>query len=450
MKRFKKVYKYIFLGFIGLIVVLAWLNYPKFTIVSGYSAKNMASSVFIGNRSSGFTDLHDNNFSPVNLADDEVNVNQKSVTASVFGLNKRKAIYREGLGSVLINNDFNINAPYAKPNRIKNQTNLPYPYGNLPQKDTVFSTIDYEKVSNTVSSIFDKEGEDIQKTRAVLVIHKNQIITEKYKDGLDQNSILLGWSMTKSLLATTYGVLQKQGRIYINSKAPIDEWQEDERKEITIHNLLQMNCGLEWEEDYGSISDATKMLYLDEDMTVAQIDKKGIHKPNEFWYYSSGVTNLLSGILRKQFDSYQEYLDFPYRDFIDKIGMHSMLIETDMAGNYVGSSYAWATVRDWAKLGLLYLNKGNWNGEQIFNTDWVAYVTTPTPTSEGDYGGHFWLNAGGFYPDVPRDMFSANGFQGQRVFIIPSKDLVVVRFGLIGDIGVDFNQFLKGIVDAVD
>lgn len=449
MKRFKKIWSFTIIGFIALLGIVVFLNYPKLTIITGYSAKNMASSVFIGNRSVEFTDSKDNNFGPVALADDEVITQEKVAIATVFGMEERKAVYRDGLGSVLINDDYDPNAAIKKPNRTRIKSNLPYPYGDLPQKDTIFDTIDYDKIDRIVASIFDKEGESIKKTRAVLVLHKGHIIEEQYADGLDQNSVLLGWSMTKSVLATSYGVLQKQGRIDINSKAPIKEWQHDERKEITINNLLQMNCGLAWEEDYGSISDATKMLYLETDMTVSQIHKEAIHKPNEFWYYSSGVSNLLSGILRKQFDSYQEYLDFPYREFIDKIGMHSMLIETDIAGNYVGSSYAWATARDWGKFGLLYLNRGNWNGTQIFAPEWVDYVTTPTATSDGDYGGHFWLNAGGFYPDAPRDMFSANGFQGQRVFIIPSKDLVIVRFGLIGDAGVDFNTFLKEIVSSI-
>lgn len=450
MKRFKKIIGITFLVLcIGICVVVV-LNYPKLTILTGYSAKHMNSSVFIGNRSFEFTDVHDNNFSPVHLADDEVDMKNKIAVASVFGLNERKAIYREGLGSVLIDDDFDENKPVLIPQRTKINSGLSYPYGELEQKDTVFNTVNYNKISRAVASIFDADAENIQKTRAVLVLYKDQIIAEKYIDELDKNSKLPGWSMTKSILCTVYGVLQKQGAINIHDKAPIKEWQKDERREITINNLLQMNSGLEWEEDYGSISDATKMLYIDSDMTSAQIHKKAIHKPNEYWYYSSGVSNLLSGILRKQFNDYQEYLDFPYREFIDKIGMNSMLIETDMAGNYVGSSYAWATVRDWGKFGSLYLHKGNWNGTQIFNPEWVDYVTTPSPTSEGDYGGHFWLNAGGFYPDAPRDMFSANGFQGQRVFIIPSKDLVIVRFGLIGDVGVDFNTFLKEIVSAID
>ncbi len=449
MKRLKKILGYTCIGLVALVLIAIFLNYPKLTILSGYSAKHMCSSVFMANRSVEFTDTNDNNFEPVHLADDIVNLEEKSAIASVFGLQERKAIYREGLGSVLITDDFDIKAPYLKPNRAITKKRLAFPYGDSPQKDTIFTNINYSKINKVVSSIFDKESENIQKTRAVLVIHKDHIIAEKYTDSLDKDSKLLGWSMTKSILATVYGVLQKQGKINIQEKAPVAAWQNDDRKNITINNLIQMNCGLAWEEEYGGISDVTKMLYLDKDMTEAQIHKKAIHRPNEHWYYSSGVSNLLSGILRKKITPYQEYLDFPYREFIDKIGMHSMLMETDMAGNYVGSSYAWATVRDWAKFGLLYLHKGNWNGEQIFNPEWVDYVTTPSPTSEGDYGGHFWLNAGGFYPDAPRDMFSANGYQGQRVFVIPSKDLVIVRFGLIGDAGVDFNRFLREMVSAI-
>lgn len=450
MKRLKKIIGITFILLSLIIGVVIILNYPKLDILTGYSSKYMSSSVFIANRSVTFTDEKDTNFSPIDLVDDKVDMKEKIAVASVFGLNKRKAIYREGLGSVLIDDDFNDNLPVLVPDRIRTNTELPYPYGELKQKDTIFSAIDYDRVNKTVASIFDAKEENSKKTRAVLVVYKDQIIAEKYADGLDKDSKLLGWSMTKSLLSTVYGVLQKQGAINIYDKAPIPEWKDDERKEITISNLLQMNSGLAWNEDYNSISDATKMLYIDADMTAAQVNKEAAYKPNTHWNYSSGTSNLLSGILRKQFNSYQEYLDFPYREFIDKIGMHSMLIETDMAGNYVGSSYAWATVRDWGKFGLLYLHKGNWNGQQVFDADWVKYVTTPTPTSEGDYGGHFWLNAGGFYPDAPKDMFSANGYQGQRVFIIPSKDLVIVRFGLIGDAGVDFNTFLKEMVEAVD
>jgi len=139
---------------------------------------------------------------------------------------------------------------------------------------------------------------------------------------------------------------------------------------------------------------------------------------------------LLAGIIRSKFKTHQEYLDFWYTDLFDKIGMHSMIFETDLAGNYVASSYGWANTRDWAKFGLLYLNKGNWNGEQIMSESWVNYTAEPTNSSEGVYGAQFWLNAGGHMPDVPKDMYFADGYQGQRVIIIPSKDLVIVRLGV--------------------
>jgi CubicO group peptidase (beta-lactamase class C family) len=127
--------------------------------------------------------------------------------------------------------------------------------------------------------------------------------------------------------------------------------------------------------------------------------------------------------------------------------MDSALVETDMAGNFVGSSYGWATTRDWAKFGLLYLNEGNWNGEQIFDPSWAKYVATPTNGSNGLYGAHFWLNANGKYPDVPRDLYHCSGYQGQMVFIIPSMDLVVVRMGLSEDF--DSNAFLRDIVLSI-
>jgi CubicO group peptidase (beta-lactamase class C family) len=208
-----------------------------------------------------------------------------------------------------------------------------------------------------------------------------------------------------------------------------------------------MNSGLEWEENYGKISDVTKMLFMAEDMTQSQIDKPFVGKPNNSWNYSSGTTNLLSGILRKQFKTHQEYLDFWYASLIDKIGMNSMVIETDMAGNFVGSSYGWATTRDWAKFGLLYLHKGNWNGEQLFAPNWAKYVATPTNGSNGKYGAHFWLNANGDFPDVPRDFYRCSGYQGQMVAIFPSQDMVVVRMGLSEEF--DFNGFLSDVVKSL-
>ena len=440
-----KLFKKLFLLFLGILAILIYIQYPKLNIISGYAAKNMASTVFLTDRSPESVTLNDNDVPLIKLAD--VETDGTSAEASVFGLMERKSLCQDGLGCVLVNEDYDSDLALPKPKRTKLKNALSFPYGDNGIKDSVFENIDYQNLQVAVDKAF--AAPEIQKTRTVLVAYKNHIIAERYLDGFTKDTPILGWSMTKSVLATFYGILEHQGEIDLNKPAPIDEWEKDERRNITLNHLLRMQSGLAWDEDYASISDVTKMLFLDADMTEGQAKKEAIAPPTEVWNYSSGTSNLLSGILRKQFKSHQEYIDFPYTALIDKIGMHSMLIETDMMGNFVGSSYAWANTRDWAKFGLLYLNEGNWNGEQIFDSNWVDYVSKPTQYSDGTYGGHFWLNANGKFPDAPRDMYSANGYQGQRVFIIPSKDLVIVRTGLAESPDFDFNTFLKGIVDAV-
>ena len=437
-----KILKRSLLLLLTVIVLIVVINYPKLNIIAGYSAKNMSSSVFLAERPIAFTDSTDNNFSPINLGTDKVDKATKTATASVFGLLTRKAFYREGLGSVLINDAFDISLKVRTPKRSNANNTLPFPYGNADQKDTLFSAINYNKLNTTVSNLFTNNT----KTRAVVVIHKNQIIAEQYGKGFTKNSRILGWSMTKSIMSTVFGVMQYQNKIDINEIAPITEWQNDDRKNITINDLLHMNSGLEWDENYNEISDVTKMLFLEKNMAKQQVKKQFVGKTNETWNYSSGTSNLLSGVIRSKFKRHQDYLDYWYTNFIDKIGMNSMVIETDMSGNYVGSSYAWATPRDWAKFGLLYLNNGTWNGEELFTKDWVNYVTTPTNGSDGTYGGHFWLNAEGKFPDVPKNMFYASGYQGQFVFVFPDQDLVVVRMGLSH---IDINAFLKDVLESI-
>jgi len=437
-----KILKRSLLLILTVVILIVFFNYPKLNIIAGYSVKSMSSSVFLANRTATFTDSTDNNFSPINLGTDKVNQVTNTSTASVFGLLTRKAFYREGLGSVLIDDDFDTSLKVRVPKRTNPNNTTPFPLGNADQKDTLFSSVDYSKLNSTVSNLFTNNT----KTRAIVVIHKNQIIAEQYDTGFTKNSRILGWSMTKSIMSTVFGVLQHQGKINIQDKAPIKEWQNDDRKNITIHNLLQMNSGLEWDENYNEISDVTKMLFLEKNMAKQQAKKQFVGKSNETWNYSSGTSNLLSEVIRSKFDKHQDYLDYWYTNFVDKIGMNSMVIETDMKGNYVGSSYAWATPRDWAKFGLLYLHNGNWNGDQLFTKDWVNYITTPTNGSDGTYGAHFWLNAEGKFPDVPKNMFYASGYQGQFVFVFPDQDLVVVRMGLAH---IDINAFLKNIITTI-
>lgn len=441
MKSLKRILIAVFV----LLAILVYLNYPKLNIISGFAAKNMASNQFIAHRSLETVTANDHNVPMIKMA--AVGLKEKGAAATVYGLMEREAICKEGMGCILINDDFDPNTYDYTPHRNHKEIDLPFPYGNREPNDTLFENVDYQQLQNAIDGAF--ANAEVQKTRTVLVAYKNHIIAEEYVDGFTKDTPILGWSMTKSVLATLYGILEFQGEINLNKPAPIASWQDDERKNITMNHLLRMQSGLAWDEDYSDISDVTRMLFLDADMTLAQEEKEALAQPTEIWNYSSGTSNLLSGVLRDQFETDQEYLDFPYKALIDKIGMHSMLIEADMMGNYVGSSYGWANTRDWAKFGILYLNKGNWNGEQLFDADWVDYITTPTAHSDGTYGGHFWLNAEGKYPDVPKDLYSANGYQGQHVFIIPSKDLVVVRTGLAESPDFDVNGFLREVIKAI-
>ena len=437
-----KITKRILLLLSVTLLLIIIINYPKLNIISGYAAKNTSSSVFVANRTVAFTDATDNNFSPINLASTAISLENNFASASTLGLLTRKAVYRNGLGSVLITKGYDANKKELIPKRYIKNTSLAYPFGNKTQNDTLFNTINYEKLDSAVSSIF----ENSHQTRAVLVLYKNQLIAERYAKGFTKESRILGWSMTKSILSTVFGIMQYQGKLSVQDRAPILEWENDDRKKITLHNLLQMNSGLAWDENYEKISDVTKMLFLEDDMTKMQQKQQLVDSPNFSWNYSSGTSNLLSGILRKKLGNQQEYLDYWYRELIDKIGMNSMIVETDVKGHYVASSYDWATARDWAKFGLLYLHKGNWNGTQIFSPEWVDYITQPTTTSNNSYGAHFWLNAGNKMKDVPSNMFYADGYQGQRVYILPDQEMVVVRLGLKN---YNENKFLKEIIQSI-
>ncbi len=442
-----KLLKRVLLLLLVVIGVVAYLNYPKLNIISGYAAKNVASGVYVAQRSAASMNQYDNSAPMIELASTEVNEGEESASSTVYGLMERTAVYRDGLGAVLINDDYDPEKLTIRPQRNQVLDTVPYPYGQAAPMDTVLPEVDMDQINKAVAMAF--AHPETQKTRTLLILYKGHLIAERYIDGFDKDTPILGWSMTKSVLATCYGILEHQGKLEMDWPAPIPEWKDDERKDITLNHLLRMQSGLEWDEDYSSISDVTRMLFLDSDMTKAQKEKKAIAKPTEVWNYSSGTTNLLSGILRQQFRSHQAYLDFPYSALIDKIGMYSMVLEADIAGNYVGSSYAWASTRDWARFGQLYLDRGNWNGEQLFDSSWVDYITTPTINSNGTYGAHFWLNTEGKYPDVPKDLFSCNGFEGQYVFMIPSKDLVVVRTGLAEEPEFDVNGVLSNIVKAV-
>lgn len=218
-----KIFKTLAALLLGVLVYFAVATYPKLDLISGFSAKSIASGHFIDGRSIETIEKGDNNIPLLNLATNTVDESGKLALSSVYGLKKRKAIYREGLGATLINADFDIHKPYLIPKRNKSTSTLPFPYGNSEPKDTIFKNVDYRKLQSAINSYFDASDTKGKRTRAVVVLYKKKLIAEQYSTGFSKNSSILGWSMTKSITSSAFGVLVKQGKFDINKPAPIDE-----------------------------------------------------------------------------------------------------------------------------------------------------------------------------------------------------------------------------------
>jgi len=307
----------------------------------------------------------------------------------------------------------------------------------------------------------DRDADKPWLTRAVLVIHNGRIAAERYADGITKNTPLIGWSMSKSVTSALIGILVKQGKLSLKGPAPVPEWSapDDPRHKITIDQLLRMSSGLEFEEEYETkpVADVNRMFFTKEDMDAFAASFPLEAAPEETWSYSSGTTNILSGIIQRSFASREEYWRFPREALFNKLGMRSASIDTDATGMFIGAAFVYACARDWARFGLLYLHDGVWEGERILPEDWVKYTATPTPKApKGEYGAQFWLNKGlpghpesRAFPALPQDMFYCQGYQGQYTVIIPSKNLVVVRLGMDTKGAFPFGKFMSGIVDAV-
>ena len=293
-------------------------------------------------------------------------------------------------------------------------------------------------------------------THAVVVVYNNQIVGERYAHGFDVNSKMMGWSMAKSITNALVGILIKDGKLELGQPAPVSEWKADDRAGITINDLLQASSGLAWSESYFSpTADFHQMFIKSDDKGGYAMSKKLAHPRGTYFQYSSGSTNILSKIIRQTVGD-TLYHRFPYERLFHKIGMYDAILEPDASGTYVASSYAFASARDWARFGLLYLNDGVWNGERILPEGWVKYTTTPAPAAAmGRYGAHWWLNAGDSndpsnrkYPDLPNDMYWADGFEEQYVIVIPSKKLVIVRLG-VSHSGFDVVRLVLDVMKAV-
>jgi CubicO group peptidase (beta-lactamase class C family) len=447
-KPFKRI---LWLLLIVLMALITWFAWPRVPIITAFAAKGMCSSIFLAEKSPEQVSAEDLSFFPISLAKCKIDYKEKSVTATVFGLGKRKVVFREGLGAVIVLDkpeDVLRADTFTIPDPGYSQDTIPWPLGDV-MPESLPVGVDYEKLKRILDEAIDAPGDaPFKKTLGVAVVYNNELIGEDYLDGYNAWTKFHGWSMTKSVTGAMAGALVKEGKMDVKKTTGFPEWADDERKNITIENILHMSSGLDWVENYFTISEATVMLMQSDDMLASVMENELLHEPGTFWSYSSGDANLLSGLLRNAIGDREAYLGYAYTHIFHRIGMLNTVVETDASGLFVASSFSYGSTRDWARFGLLFQNQGIFEGDTVLTPEWVDYMTTAAPASDGYYASTFWLKESKeerTLVDVPDDIFFADGFLGQRVYVIPSKKLVVVRMGYsLSNFNV--NDFLKDII----
>jgi len=437
--------------FVALVLTAGVYLHLLMPVITGYAAKNLASAVFVAGRSQEAMEKEDLNFSFIALTNNTVDFEKREVE-SRFLWGKSKAIYIEGFGCTLVK-DFAEeqirNRPYRQVDVLPaGADTIAWPMGNWIE-DTVAPGIDREKLNQTMAQAM-SDTIPHKGTFALMVVYKGQPVAEVYRDDFSAETKFLSWSMAKSVTNALVGLRVKDGKMNVDQPLAIAEWQQDERQNITLNNLMQMNSGLDWNENYGNLSDVTVMLHKVGDMGLYTQQKAYEHPADSVWKYSSGSTNLVCRELRKTFPDDQAYYAYPRQALFNRIGMSSAVFEVDASGTFVGSSYMYATMRDYARFALLYLNGGNWLGEQILPEGWVDYTTEIANGSDGRYGASFWLNRSGEYPDAPEDLFLCKGHDGQFICIIPSRELIMVRTGYSKKGEFDLNALLKGTLESLE
>ena len=409
-------------------------------IITGYAAKNLASAVFISGRNQQDVEQLDLNFSFIKYTRNKVDYASKTVT-SRFLWASSTAAYREGYGVTLLRG--------REQDAFLAQT---YPLPKVAAYEETLQWGDSAEIARLepLAKAFVDDKAYNGTPFAFVVLHKGKLVAERYGKGITPETKLLSWSMGKSFTSAIAGVMVGDSLVSLHAPMDIPQWQADERKNITLNNLLQMQSGLQWNEDYGNRSDVNLMLHREEDMGLFALNKPLEHAPGTYWYYSSGTTNIVMRYLRSRFDSDQAFLTYLRERLFGPLHIANPYFEHDMSGTPVGSSYLYVTARDFARFGQMYLDDGCANGQRILPEGWVEYTVTPASASEGRYGAFFWLNRCKVCPDVPEDMFSCNGHDGQQIYIIPSKDLVVVVLGYSPKHCIDFNALLKDIMEKTD
>jgi CubicO group peptidase (beta-lactamase class C family) len=326
--------------------------------------------------------------------------------------------------------------PVPVKTRLPDAAAQPWPIGDASPQGASSGDFDRAHVEKAVDLAF---ADPDALTAAFVVVHKGRIIAERYMPGITKDTQLESWSMGKSLTATLFALLVKDGVYRVDDPVPVPEWRlpGDPRGAIRIADLLHMSSGLKFiagqDPDYTpdkGYPDHTLIYTGAIDAFKHSMTRPLQFPPNTEGRYRNSDPLMVGWLIKQAVEKRgEQYLTWPQRALFDRIGIRRQVLETDPYGNFLLSGYDYGTARNWARIGMLYLQDGIWNGERVLPEGWARFVSTPAPAWKRPvYGGLFWVNGDGAW-NIPKSAYFANGAGGQRTIIVPTHDLVVVRMG---------------------
>jgi CubicO group peptidase (beta-lactamase class C family) len=430
------------------IGALVYLGIPK--NAAGMAAKGICSAAFVANRPVDKLMAEDVlPASPVlGLVSVNVDEKEKRVTGTFAGLFARTAQWLptrgcvlDGAGSVTRGDSVYFPKNDGEPRA--------WPDGNGPSPKAQWAPgVDEAALQKVVTQAFVGAGDPLAaNTRGLAVLHKGKLLAIKTAPGFALETPLHGWSMSKTVAGMLFYKASIDNGLPLNTPvvnafpigrepAWVAPWRNDARKGIKVSDLLYMRDGLANVESYEPWDQVPKMLWGSTNVAAFAAEAPAEAPPGTRWRYLSQTSNLLAAVTRARFPTDGEYWAYPQRTLFWQIGANSATLETDASGNWVGSSYLWASVGDWARFGQLMLNDGKWGERQIIPGGWLARAKTQS-TSSGEglgYGAQTWLygnpQAGKCKGQgLPEDTLAMGGHWGQMVAMIPSRDVVIVRLG---------------------
>ena len=446
---------------------LMYLGIPQNS--AGMAAKGICSAAFVAGRPT--QDLMAQEVLPASpvLALIKVTIDETghSVTARFAGVVSRRAVLLKDRGCVL---DLEPD-PSAKPYTPTADTSQPWPIGEAALPATQWGAgADIAKLEKVAADAFIGAGDPLAaNARGLAVVQHGRLLILRDAPGFAAGTGLHGWSMTKTVTGMLTHKLVAEAGLPLDAAvvdafpagrepAWVADWRKDARRAIKVSDLLYMRDGLASTEDYEPWGSVPQMLWGVPDMPTWAANHPAEAAPGTRWRYLSATANLLAAVARGRFASDAEYWAYPRKAIFEPIGAKSAVLETDTRGNWVGSSYLWASVGDWARLGQLMLQDGKWGDKQVLPAGWLQRASTPAVASgEGlGYGALSWLYGNRqegeckAQPEVPPDTVVMEGHWGQIVAVVPSKDAVVVRLGWTFKRGqFDNCKFLADVLSAL-